>query len=125
MNFYYSIGPEKNIRYCNELVKNGAKLCVDLFKTDYLVDVNMCANMVNVILPIIDNSNHENNMNKIKLIQQKLDIEHNIYFVYSSVKKLNGESIIFTRLSAQIYNELNDYKQFAELFLKYSRSTTI
>ena len=120
INFYYSIGPEKNIRYCNELVKNGAKICVDIFNTDYLVDTNMCANMINVILPIIDSNNHENNINKIKFIQKKLDVDHNIYFVYGTVKKLNDENIVFTRLSAQIYNELNDYKQFAELFLKYS-----
>ena len=70
--------------------------------------------MSNVVLP-------STNEEAIKHTQRILDKVHNVYFVYSKVKRdpTQPESpsnvIYFTRISAQVYVQYSDFERLAEL----------
>lgn len=68
----------------------------------------MCGFMINVILPSSDPS-------AISYLQRKLDKDHNIFLVVDSVRGGEGATICFTRLSAQVYNQMSDFEAIAEL----------
>lgn len=44
--------------------------------------------------------------------------DHNVYIVCSEVRDTSGRSMFFTRLSAQVYLDLNDFRTLAELVLE-------
>lgn len=76
--------------------------------------------MVNVILP-------STNSSAISSMRNELDEVYNIYIVYDSVPaelSKTNEIIYFTRLSAQIYLDYNDFMKLKdlvpELLQKYS-----
>lgn len=69
----------------------------------------MTGYMFNVVLPT-------NNVDKVAAMQAELDKVHNLYMVYgTATSSLTGETIIFTRLSAQVYLELSDFEKLAGL----------
>lgn len=68
--------------------------------------------MVNVVLPSIDPA-------AISYVTSTLNSSYNIYMVTGAVGDSRpgseGRSILFTRLSAQVYLELADFTQLAAL----------
>ena len=99
--------------YNHALVLAAAAYCAELWGTSTLVtDPASIGVMMDVILPPA-----AQNEATLRVIQERLDSEHNIYFVY---KKTRVESEVkwFVRLSAQVYLNLDDFKKFAELLLK-------
>ena len=69
----------------------------------------MTAAMINVVLPSSD-------INAVANMASILGSKYNFYFTYSSVNSTaTGQSIIYTRLSAQVYLELSDFELLATL----------
>lgn len=84
----------------------GAKLMASIWKTTlFSKDEDLSSFMVSVILPTKD----------LKIAEQILDelfTNHNTYF---SVAQFDGK--VYCRICGQIYNEIEDYRKTAELFL--------
>ena len=124
MSFYESLGPERVLRYCTDLVRCGAQLCADAWGTRLLCPTDMCAFMVNVELPCTDRDAAYD-------LQRSLDREHNVYMVYESVpnsalaqeqgqgqgqgQEGQSDRIFFVRLSAQVYLDISDFETLARL----------
>lgn len=67
--------------------------------------------MVNIILPSED-------AEAIDYIRKALDRVHSIFIVVDripAIRSRTGNDIYFTRLSSQVYLELSDFTQLAEL----------
>lgn len=67
--------------------------------------------MVNIILPSTD-------PNAVAYMRDTLDTTYNIYIVYDMVpadKSNTGEDIYFTRLSSQVYLEIDDFLKLTTL----------
>jgi hypothetical protein len=67
--------------------------------------------MFNIVLPTTD-------ANAAAYMQAKLDSDYNIYLVYTSVLDNQGNTILYTRLSSQVYLELKDFEQIKDLVPK-------
>ena len=77
-----------------------------------MVPLEMSAFLFNVQLPSSD-------ADAMAAVQSALDHEYHIYFVFGSVvDAASGEPLLFTRLSAQVYLELDDFRRFGELVLQ-------
>lgn len=100
--------------YCSKLANDGAKLLVNKWNTRMLVPLNMSAFLFNVVLPSSD-------VDALMYVQQTLDVDYHIYFVFGSVESSTGDStetIWFARLSAQVYLELSDFEKLGDLVLE-------
>ena len=67
--------------------------------------------MVDVVLPELD-------WDKVMKIHNRLKDEDDIYMI-GKPWEVNGKQRIITRLSANIYLELDDFETLASKFLKY------
>jgi hypothetical protein len=105
-----TLGGRSNVdTYIRNLAVNAGRLLTSSWGTSLLVAESMTAYIINVILPSKDPS-------AIGYMSGKLSSEHNFYFTYSSVvSTLTGETIYYTRLSAQVYLEMGDFEKLAYL----------
>jgi hercynylcysteine S-oxide lyase len=104
-------GDELISSYCHDLAIRAGNELSHAWNTTLLVGVDLTGFMVNIILPSTD-------VEAIAFMRDTLDIEYNIYIVYDVIpadKSDTGEEIYFTRLSAQVYLELQDFMRLATL----------
>ena len=108
LEFRKAFGEKDIFQYMNDLAWEAGKEVVRIWGTEMLIlEKNRIGSLVNVRIPC----NDEQILNKANY---KALYEHNVYVV---VFKYNDGNF-YTRLSAQIYNELSDYVYAAETFLK-------
>lgn len=95
--------------YCRTLAADAAGLLVQMWGTELLVPLNMTSFLFTVILPTTD-------VDAVAYAQSTMDHQYHIYFVYDQyTDPSTGNTLLFTRLSAQVYLELSDFRRFAEL----------
>jgi hypothetical protein len=75
------------------------------------VPLEMSGFMINVILP-------SNDKELLASVHKDLDEKHGIYAVFGCVNTDCDKTIYFTRLSMQVYIELDDVEIFGNLVLK-------
>jgi isopenicillin-N epimerase len=93
------------------LIVAASRRVAALWGTSLLVpDEDNVAVMADVVAPPLAQSEAQ-----LQLIQQRMDLEHNIFFVYG--KTNSNPAVWFVRLSAQVYLELIQFEAFASLFL--------
>jgi hypothetical protein len=102
------------IEYNHSLIVNVSRRLVLAWGTHSLVCEEMTGNMANVVLPTKDEI-------EVKLLQEELDRDYNIYVVYQSIPStvatdpevdvggIHDSRVFFLRLSAQIYLEADDF----------------
>lgn len=96
-------GYEKIYSYCHKLIVDAGQRLSATWGTYLLVNnPDMIGFMINIVLPTNDGD-------IAAKVQSELDLEYNIYIVIASVRLKNGETVYFTRLSSQIYLEMEDY----------------
>ncbi|KAI7860088.1 pyridoxal phosphate-dependent transferase [Circinella umbellata] len=111
LDFRKSLGGEEIIqKYCNDLARQGGKLVADTLGTEVLenCDKTLTVAMTNIRLPF----ENKRNLSDAKIINTLIDkciYEHN---TICSPYKHNDKW--FIRLSAQVYNDLNDFEYFAK-----------
>jgi len=111
LQFCEFLGPERICQYNSRLAAEGGALCATMWNTDFIVAPELCGFMVNVGLPVATAA-------AMETLQRTLDVDHNVYIVCSEVRDTSGRSMFFTRLSAQVYLDLNDFRMLAELVLE-------
>lgn len=103
--------------YNHALVLAGAEYCAQSWGTSTLVtDHSSVGVMMDVLLP-----STAQNESTLRLIQERMDSEHNTYFVFKKMI-FDSETKWFVRLSAQVYLTLDDFIKFAELLLTLSKT---
>ena len=68
----------------------------------------MSAFLFSIILPSTD-------AEALAYVQSTLDSQYSMYMVYGSIVTAKNETVFFTRLSSQVYLEVNDFLQLGEL----------
>lgn len=89
--------------YNRKLLKDGSNLLISEWNTSYLVSDKMTCFMSSIILPKV--KNHDDCV----LLQKKLFDENNISMIFGSVSDDDNNKIFFTRISVQVYLEMNDF----------------
>jgi len=113
--FYNRVGPQKIMDYNHNLVAWAGKMLADAWGTEMLVaDESMFGSMAEVRLPITKTLNSL----EIKEIHDTLVDKYHIQTVLIAI-----EGKVYTRLSAQMYNEESDYKKFADAIKEMFLST--
>ena len=106
------LGGEKQIiDYCHALAIKAGNMLANAWNTSLLVPETMTGFMVNVILP-------SRNKDAIIHMQEQLNSTYSIYMVVGAVpdsNDLNRDPIYATRLSAQVYLEMDDFFPLAIL----------
>ncbi|ODM97045.1 hypothetical protein Ocin01_09636 [Orchesella cincta] len=111
LQFREEAGGEAAImKYNHDLAYNGGKRMAEMFGTDIMQDENQIGSMVDVRLPV--NTPDDPNLNDEWWIDEQL---YNHTETYSSVYKHDGRW--YTRVSAQIYNDMSDFEFSARHFL--------
>ena len=144
LEFRRYLGGEDQIkRYCHQLAVNAGKYLASAWGTTLLVPPQMTAFMVNIVLPSTDAT-------AIKLMQEELNETYGIYIVYGSVEVtvktdnhqdrkecINGgkatkkdtacqkRTVYVTRLSAQVYLDMNDFIELGRLVPELLRKEEI
>ncbi|KAI9494039.1 pyridoxal phosphate-dependent transferase [Zychaea mexicana] len=117
-DFRESIGGEEAIqKYCNDLARQGGQLVAEALGTEVLEnqDKTLTVAMTNIRLPFL-NKRARSDGEIINIIVDKCIYEHN---TMCSPYKHNGQW--FVRLSAQVYNDLDDFRYFADEIQKVLR----
>jgi hypothetical protein len=105
-------GEEAIMEYNHKLAIRAGVIISHIWDTDVLInDSSKIGAMVNIRISSIDGD-------KIKKAQEKTLFKNNCYVVFF---KFEGK--YYTRISAQIYNEENDYITAAKLFLDNLNNT--
>lgn len=104
-------GSNKITKHNHDLIIAGARLCAEKWGTCLLAPEEFYGVMVDVVLPELD-------WDKVMKIHNRLKDEDDIYMI-GKPWEVNGEPRIITRLSANIYLELDDFETLASKFLKY------
>jgi len=124
-NFINKLGGVKNIiNYDNNLVLFGAKICCAKWKTDTLIPFNLCGpTMVPIILPFDYKTllNRLGNHKKIPIILKEIILKNYKIDSILFLAVYNNEIKICVRLSAQIYNTMNDYIKYADIILEIKK----
>ena len=132
-------GFDNVINYCTNLARNAAQLLQTMWSTRCLVSPELCSTMVNVQLPerfirsvliqsLSGNLNDATNGEILKLqdLNQRISLKYSEAeiiqnFLYHNfkievpVKALND--VLYVRISAHIYNNLDDYSYLASVVL--------
>ncbi|KAI8137721.1 pyridoxal phosphate-dependent transferase [Fennellomyces sp. T-0311] len=111
IDFRESLGGEEAIQsYCNDLAQKGGQLVADLCGTEVLEndDKTLTVAMTNVRLPFTNKQNKPEG-EVVNAFIDKWMYEHN---TMGAPYKHNDKW--YVRLSAQVYNDLDDFRYFAE-----------
>ncbi|KAI8137722.1 pyridoxal phosphate-dependent transferase [Fennellomyces sp. T-0311] len=111
LDFRKSIGGEEAIqKYCNDLARKGGQLVADICGTEVLEneDKTLTVAMTNVLLPF----KNKRNMTTLEAVNALLDKWMYDHDTVGSPYIHNGKW--YVRLSAQIYNDLEDFRYFAD-----------
>jgi selenocysteine lyase/cysteine desulfurase len=101
LQFRNQFGDNAIMSYIHDLAVEGGQLLAEMWNTDLLVDPSMIGAMVNVRLPVTSQTNMTVVRNLPTLLLER-------YTTWVPVYPLQGNW--YTRVSAQIYNELSDFK---------------
>lgn len=99
-------GMEKVMQYNHDLACDGATFLAEAWNTSLLVPMSMTGTMSNVILP-------SSNGDAINYMVSTLLSDYNTFLVAASVVDSQGNIIYYSRLSAQVYLEMEDIKWLA------------
>ena len=125
---HYLGGEERILTYCHNLAVAAGEYLAAAWGTNLLVPATMSGFMINVILP-------STNATAIKEMQEELDKKHGIYIVYGSIdivvadetedkckrqyddtyRSCSTKTIYSTRLSAQVYLGMVDFRPLGNL----------
>ena len=94
--------------YNRSLLKEGCDLLVREWNSSYLVPESMTAFMSNVILPI-----EAQTREVCSIIQKRLMEDNKISMIYGEVTSSNNTKIFYTRISTQVYLDMNDFRQLS------------
>ncbi|KAI9494038.1 pyridoxal phosphate-dependent transferase [Zychaea mexicana] len=111
LDFRNSLGGEEAIQsYCNDLARQGGQLLAEALGTEVLenVDNSLTVAMTNVRIPF-ENKRNRPNSQVVRLIIDKCIYEQN-----TACQPFFHNGQWYIRLSAQIYNELDDFRHFAQ-----------
>ncbi|KAI8877346.1 PLP-dependent transferase [Backusella circina FSU 941] len=117
MEYRKSLGGEDAImKYCNELAVKGGQLVADIWGTSVMEndEKTLTTAMVNVEVPLGKTTLSESVLYEA-FIDKLLYEHHTMATVYKHNQKW------YARISAQIYNELDDFKVLADALLKVCR----
>jgi len=110
------------IDFCTDLTRKAADLLSHSWSTEFLVDPSLCSTMICVKLPnkFIDFVLNEASLSSTdKLTYDQAEVVQNyLYFkhrIECPVKAIQNE--LYVRISAHIYNNLDDYKFLANKVL--------
>lgn len=94
--------------YNRGLLQRGCKYLISQWGTSFLIPIDMCIFMANVILPKIESQE------EAVTLQNRLFDENNVSMVFGSVPHRDGNrQIFFIRVSVQVYIEMNDFEIIA------------
>ncbi|KAI7905985.1 pyridoxal phosphate-dependent transferase [Cokeromyces recurvatus] len=117
-------GEDAIMNYCHNLALEGGKVAAKVFSSAEEAAIlensenNLTVAMVNVKIPLRSNLIHISDIEVINLFIDKLLLEHNCM---APVYKHNN--IWYTRLSAQIYNDISDFEVVAKAILQVCKET--
>jgi isopenicillin-N epimerase len=109
IDFYNSLGQENIITYCHNLALQASKLIAEKTGAEIIAPADMTANMVSFCL--------NTGVNGCSPIQNSNADELRKYFYHNygiEVPFMNISNEILFRISAQIYNYLEEYEYFAD-----------
>lgn len=111
---FRSLLGEKRIRnYCRKLSVDAGKLMAQIWGTEVLVtDENQLGSMNNIRLPLGDPA-PANPAQFVQRAIKELYLQYKTYLAHFS-----QDGIWYARISAHIYNDINDFKMVAQAFLK-------
>lgn len=116
IEFRNELGGDKKIfNYCHNLAINAGDYLAKLWNTSLMAPSSIHSMMINIVLPTKD-------FEKAKAMQIKLLNEHKIYMI---VLQEPFSKIVYTRLSAQVYLNLNDFKELGYIIKKYLMESSI
>jgi selenocysteine lyase/cysteine desulfurase len=107
--FRNKFGDQAIMDYIHNLAVQGGQLLAEMWSTDLLVDPSMIGAMVNVRLPVNSNTNVTVLQNLPQILLQK-------YNTWVPAYPFMGSW--YTRVSAQIYNDLSDFKYLGNAVLE-------
>ncbi|XP_065883600.1 uncharacterized protein [Dysidea avara] len=110
LNFWQQTGVDEMRRYMFQLVRSAAALLQKSWGTDLLADVSLFGTMILVQLPadILGGGAPQITYDHAELIQNRLFHDHHIEV---PIKALEGK--LYVRISAHVYNELDQYSSLA------------
>ncbi|KAI9315193.1 pyridoxal phosphate-dependent transferase [Dichotomocladium elegans] len=119
LQFRSKIGGEEAIMdYCHQLARKGGALVAEILGTSVLENASktLTAAMVNVEIPLVESIYGDDNAKTVAEFHSKLMLEHNCM---APLYKHNGKWAV--RLSAQVYNDLDDFSRGALAIKKVCR----
>ena len=107
-------GEEAIQNYCNELARNGGQLVADMWSTEVLEndEKTLSTALVNIRMPFT---------NKQSKTDGEIVIEFKEKWMYEHQtigQPYKHNDIWYVRLSAQVYNDLDDFRYFGEVTQK-------
>lgn len=113
MKFRALLGEARIRDYCRKLSLDAGKLMAEIWKTEVLItDENQLGSMNNVRLPLGD-PKPPDPAKFVERLVKELYLQYNTYMAY-----FQQDGNWYARISAQIYNDINDFKMVAEAVLK-------
>jgi selenocysteine lyase/cysteine desulfurase len=106
LKFRQQFGDQNIMNYNRTLARKAGELLAKMWNTELLVDPSLTVAMINVGLPFKD-------ANLADLLPKLLVDRYN---TYTAVFNVQGK--YYTRVSAQIYNEIDDYKYLGNAVLE-------
>ncbi|EDO41055.1 predicted protein [Nematostella vectensis] len=119
LDFWETVSPDRIYNHNTSLAHKAATLLAKCWDTDTLFPLYMFGPMVLVRLPDllwqcqVANGNDEVDKPKAEAVQERLHCESALEV---PVKAVNGK--LYVRISAHVYNELNEYKLLADAVLR-------
>lgn len=104
------------IEYCTNLARKAAEYLKDEWKTSLLVDSALCSTMLCVQLPsnFLDKLFNESNQKASLNYDQAEHVQNFLYFKHSIEVPIKAvQNKLYVRISAHVYNNLEDYKRLA------------